>query len=402
MNPTWRGPVEGVRNLFLQWQAAGHTQEITCLDEPDAPWLKSPNLHVNATGPVRFGQFGYSSHLDSWLAANISRFDAVISNGIWMYFGVAVRRAALRVSIPYFVFTHGALDPRFERKYPHKQIKKQLYWTLFEHKILRDASAVLFTTAEELAASSGAFRPYRCSERVVGYGIADPFLSQLPSGNRPDARKQLKHALPVLGDRRFLLFLARIHEKKGIDLLLQAIAANRGNYQDHAFVIAGPGDQAYVSDLKGLGSQLGLDKQLIWAGPLYGNIKWSAIFEADAYILPSLQESFGVSVVEALACGVPVLITRKVNIWREIVEAGSGLVQNNDLNGVCCLLEQWSGISPEQRASMRCAARRCFLTHFDIANTSTRLFNLIAQAVTASHNATISARLRRSSVSGTT
>ncbi len=379
MDPAWGGPVEGLKNIAAQAAVAGHTLQVTCLDGPDAPWLKALDVHVNAIGPAKCGKFGYSRRLDTWLAENIKAFDAVVANGIWMFFSAAVRRAALRGNVPYFVFTHGALDPWFKQKYPGKQLKKQVYWILFEHKVLRDAEAVLFTTREEKAVSHGAFWPYRCNPKVVGYGIGDPFISQVRSKDRPETRQHLKGALPALGDRRFLLFLARVHEKKGIDLFLRAIARNRQNYQEHAFVIAGPGAAAYISELKAMGLQLGLERQLIWAGPLYAETKWAAIREAEAYVLPSHQENFGLSVVEALACGVPVLITNKVNIWREIIADGAGLAETDDVSGISRLLEQWSRLHPEQRASMRDRARQCFLSHFDVAQTSSSLFSVLAQ-----------------------
>jgi glycosyltransferase involved in cell wall biosynthesis len=296
-----------------------------------------------------------------------------------MYFSAAVRRAARRASIPYFVFTHGALDPWFKHTYPLKHIKKQMYWSVVEHKVLRDASAVLFTAVDEQALSHRAFWPYRCTPKVIGYGIEDPFLFKISSKERTETRQLVTHFVPELGNRKFLLFLARIHEKKGINLLLQAIARNGHSYHDHAFVIAGPGTDAYVSELKSMAVQLGLQNQVFWTGPLYGELKWAAMREAEAYVLPSHQENFGISVAEALACGAPVLITIKVNIWREIVEDGAGLAENDDVSGICRLLEKWSGLHDAQKLSMRDRARRCFLDHFEISNTSASLFNLFAR-----------------------
>jgi glycosyltransferase involved in cell wall biosynthesis len=97
-------------------------------------------------------------------------------------------------------------------------------------------------------------------------------------------------------------------------------------------------------------------------------------------VLPSHQENFGISVVEALACGIPVLITNKVNIWREIVADGCGLAETDDASGICRLLEQWNGLQTEQRASMRDRARQCFLKHFDITRTGIKLSSLFKQA----------------------
>ncbi len=162
--------------------------------------------------------------------------------------------------------------------------------------------------------------------------------------------------------------------------MLQAIARSSGNCANHAFVIAGPGEPSYVSHLKELGIKLGLEKQLIWAGPLYGDLKWAAMCEAQAYILPSHQENFGISVVEALASGTPVLITNKVNIWRDILTDGAGLVETDDVGGITRMLDRWSALPCEQKADMGSRARQCFLNHFDITSTSANLFRLLSRS----------------------
>lgn len=379
LDPAWGGPVEGVTNIVAKATSLGHSAEITCLDEPQSSWLRNIRLRVNAIGPASLGKFGYCRRLDRWLDVNARRFDVITANGIWMYFSAAVRRAARRAGVPYFVFPHGALDPWFKRQYPLKHIKKQLYWNLAEYRVLRDAAAVLFTTAEEQAASRKAFWPYRCNPKVVGYGIEDPFLFKIGSAAPNQARCLLRERFPELGNRRFILFLARIHEKKGIDLLLQAMARNSRGYEDYSLVIGGPGEDTYVCELKRMAIQLGLENQVLWTGPLYGELKWAALREAEAYVLPSHQENFGISVAEALACGVPVLITVQVNIWREIVEDGAGLAENDDVSGICRLLEKWVELPRSQKLSMRQLARRCFLDRFDIANTSASLFSLFAE-----------------------
>jgi glycosyltransferase involved in cell wall biosynthesis len=298
-----------------------------------------------------------------------------------MYFSAAVRRAAVRSSVPYFVFTHGALDPWFQRRYPHKQAKKAAYWLLFEHKVMRDAAAVLFTTEEERLLSRGAFWPYQCKEQVTGYGIADPALAPGGSTDFKQAKQALNCAFPALASRKFLLFLARIHEKKGIDILLYALANCREQFRDHALVIAGPGQDNYVMELKRLAARLGISRDLVWTGPLYREMKWAAIRSAEAYILPSHQENFGISVVEALACGVPVLITDKVNIWREVLACRAGFAESDNVAGITRLLKKWAEQPTVQIASMHTNARRCFCNQFDVVKTSSNLFALLEQHI---------------------
>jgi glycosyltransferase involved in cell wall biosynthesis len=134
-----------------------------------------------------------------------------------------------------------------------------------------------------------------------------------------------------------ILFLGRIHEKKGCDLLLRAwkevLSSGMRNISDIHLVMAGPADHAYGAEMKELAGKLGIGTRVTWTGMITGDLKWGSLRAADAFILPSHQENFGVSVVEALACGVPVLISNKVNIWREIEEDNAGLVENDDLGG---------------------------------------------------------------------
>ena len=144
-----------------------------------------------------------------------------------------------------------------------------------------------------------------------------------------------------------------------------------------ALVIAGPGDEKTLGKLHKLASSLGIDREVVWTGPLYGKAKWEALQAAQVYVLPSHQENFGISVVEALACGTPVLISDKVNIWREIEAAGAGLVAPDDVGGTTRLLKRWASLPSEEQSQMRVRAKDCFESHFDIAVTSDRFFSLL-------------------------
>jgi glycosyltransferase involved in cell wall biosynthesis len=384
LDPGWGGPVEGLRNLAEQAMELGHDLEVVCPDDPGSSWLSSWKPKVHPVGPARLGRYGFAAGLDRWLAGNLARFDVVVVHSIWMHFSFAVWKATRRVEIPYFLFIHGALDPWFKRNYPGRHIKKTLYWKLFEHKVLRDAERVLFTTTEEMILADRAFLPWKCRPEVSGYGIARPGL--------PDVPRALAETHPLLANRRFVLFLGRIHEKKGIDLVLRAFAASKSSLPNTALVIAGSGDTNILADLRQLASCLGIAGDVVWAGPLYGDAKWSTLRAAEAYILPSHQENFGISVVEALACGVPVLVSDKVNIWREIQSENAGFVAPDDVAGTVRLLNQWAALSPADRCEMALNAQRCFENHFDIAVTSGRHFGLLAGGLVRSPRATASAQ----------
>jgi glycosyltransferase involved in cell wall biosynthesis len=146
------------------------------------------------------------------------QFDAVIVHGIWQYSSFGVWRALAGTDTPYFVFPHGMLDPWFKRTYPLKHLKKLLYWPWAEYRVLRDAAAVLFTSEEERRLARESFALYRCREVVVNFGTAAP-------ENLERAREVFFGTHPQLRNRRFLLFLGRLHVKKGCDLLINIVAA---------------------------------------------------------------------------------------------------------------------------------------------------------------------------------
>ncbi|HZQ56106.1 MAG TPA: glycosyltransferase [Bryobacteraceae bacterium] len=374
LDPAWGGPVEGARNLTDRALARGYTVEIACLDDPQSAWIPFWRPTIHALGRRR-SMYGFNRHLDGWLAANLSRFDAVVVHSIWMYFSYAVWSATRRVRVPYFLLIHGALDPWFKAQYPLKHVKKTLYWNLLEHKVLRDAEAVLFTTEEEQRLAHNAFQPYHCRPAVIGYGILEPKAD--PTFDKRVIIEALTASNPALRNRDFILFLGRIHEKKGVDLLLKAFAAVRRFFPRTAIVIAGPGSNGQVAPFKNLAASLGIADDVIWPGALYGDVKYNTMRAADAYILPSHQENFGISVVESLACRTPVLISNKVNIWREIQRAGAGLIEPDDLEGSTQLLKNWAALTPAEKSAMRVSARACFDENFDITFTSDRFFSVI-------------------------
>ncbi len=374
LNPAWGGPVEGARNLTSQAALRGHGVEVVCADDPASPWLVGWNIEIHAVGRGVL-KYGFTTGLDRWLAENLARFDVVVVHGIWMYFGYAVWKAARRIAVPYFLFIHGALDPWFRRQYFLKHVKKIIYWKVIEHKVMRDAERVLFTTHEEMVLADRAFLPYRCRAEITGYGIARPSLPDHFDKKR--SIEDLTETYPELRNRRFLLFLARLHEKKGIDLLLKAFAVSKRELPDTALVIAGPGDATTASNMRALAFSLGIASDVVWTGPLYGDAKWNALQAAEAYLLPSHQENFGISVVEALACGTPVLISDKVNIRREIEASGSGLVASDDVEGTTWMLKRWAALSDDEKVHMKIRAKGCFREHFDITVTSDRYFALL-------------------------
>ncbi|MBS0454798.1 MAG: glycosyltransferase [Proteobacteria bacterium] len=368
------GPIEGATQLHRALAAQGHAGEFASLDDPDAACVhefRAAPLH--ALGPGR-GRFGYSPSLQPWLQANASRFDAVIVNGLWQYIGLGTRRALAGTTTPYFVYPHGMLDPWFKKRYPLKHLKKWLYWPWAEYRVLRDASRVLFTCEEERLLARRSFWLYRCKEAVASFGTA------APNDDPAVSRDAFYNAFPQLRGKRVLLYLGRIHSKKGCDLLIEAFAKACRNAPDVHLVMAGPDQTHWRPALEALAGQSGVAERVCWAGMLSGDLKWGAFRCAQAFCLPSHQENFGIAVVEALACNCPVLISDKVNIWREIQHAHAGFVAPDTQAGTQQLLERWLATPEPDWQRMRESAAQCFEQNFRMDRAAHALVRIVHES----------------------
>jgi glycosyltransferase involved in cell wall biosynthesis len=223
------------------------------------------------------------------------------------------------------------------------------------------------------------FSPSRWNSVVVPYGINDPEErrkgSEQPRADGVERRKLRRGSpaeqieafyrrLPALRNRGFLLFLARLHEKKGCDLLLQAFARTAASVPEVDLVIAGPDHAGMQARLQHLAEKLGIASRVHWPGLVVGNVKWGAIRACEAFVLPSHQENFGIAVVEALAVGRPVLISNQVNIWKDIESDAVGLVDDDTVDGTERLLRRWFHIPTPEHKAMGVRARDCFVTRF--------------------------------------
>lgn len=369
MDPAGGGTVEAIVRLHHEFLAAGHVSEVASLDDPQAPWVTAAVFPLHALGPAK-GSYGYCPRFLVWMREHASAYDAVIVHGLWQYHGLAVRLALAGTSCPYYVFVHGMLDPWFKHQYPLKHLKKWLYWPWAEYRVLRDARSVFFTCEEERLLARQSFWLYRCHEEVTSLGTASP----PPAG---DLANQFLDRYPALRGRRVLLYLGRLHEKKGCDLLIDAFAQCAADDPDLVLVMAGPDQTGWQSALQALASSRGVADRIHWTGMLSGDAKWGAFYVADAFCLPSHQENFGIVVAEALACGAPVLISNKVNIWREVEQYRVGIVNDDTLAGTESSLRQWLALSPEECEAMRSEAKECFASCFRIDRAAARILSIL-------------------------
>jgi glycosyltransferase involved in cell wall biosynthesis len=376
VDPKGGGVIEGVRQLQEPLVRMGHDVDIACCDAPDAPWLcaSEEGLNIYALGPSRFG-YAFTSRLLPWLRKNVANYDAVIVEGIWQYHSFAVWLALAGKSTPYFVFTHGMLDPWFKRNYPLKHLKKCLYWPWAEYRVLRDARSVIFTCEEERLLARESFSKYRCRESVTSYGTAAPPV------NKQELIDSFLKAYSELRGKRLFLFLSRIHEKKGCDLLIKAFSQVFRENPDVHLVMAGPDQTGWLGRLKELAVASGISDKITWTGMLQGDEKWGAFYASEVFCLPSHQENFGIVVAEALACGKPVLISNKVNIWREVEQSVSGVVGEDTLEGTIESLAKWRDMSFDSKKDMSVNASKCFTEQFHINQAAERLVAILNSGI---------------------
>lgn len=214
------------------------------------------------------------------------------------------------------------------------------------------------------------FIPYHPAMEVnVGYGILPP-----PEYN-PYMQQTFQLKCAGLQGKPYLLFLSRIHEKKGVDLLVKAyiqlVKENKSTNMPH-LVIAGPGiESSFGKAVQETVAKEAMVRDLIhFPGMLSGDAKWGAFYGCEAFVLPSHQENFGIAVVEALACGKAVLISDQINIWKEIIGQKAGLVANDTMSGVYILLEDWLNLSQDNRYFMESNSKKLYENKFDIQVTS--------------------------------
>ena len=379
LDPSVGGVAAAVLALSRGLARRGHKLDVVMLDEPDvvaAVADRGPevNITVHALGSG-LTSYRYSCTLWPWLRQHGGDYDRVIVNGIWQYLSFAAWRRYAGSSIPYYVFPHGMLDPWFKETFPLKHLKKWLYWPWADYRVLRDAAAVIFTSEEERFQARKSFWLYRCREKVSPLGVEAPPISS-------NAKSEFLSRYPQLQNSRNFLFLGRLHPKKGCDILLEAFARFRSN-DSISLILAGPDQVGWESDLRRQVTRLNLTNRVVFTGMLEGSMKQGAFANTEAFVLPSHQENFGISVVEALAVSVPVLISNRVNIWREIEADRAGYVELDDLAGTTRLLQRWIDTVPAEREMIRQNARRCFEQRFEINRAVDSLLQILNETLTA-------------------
>ncbi len=268
--------------------------------------------------------YKYSSFLSNWVKAHVSEYDIVHVHALFSHAPTSSALHARRQAVPYVVRPLGVLNQWGMKE--RRPLFKALSYKYRESKILANAAAVHFTSRQEQLEAESLGTPLRSV--VIPLGID---LSQLKT--RIDSSVFLER-FPETRGRKIILFLSRIDPKKGLELLIRSFAVSVRRFPATCLVIAGHGDSLYVSSLRELVSRLGIENSVVWTGFVDGDQKRSALSAASIYALPSHSENFGIAAVEAMATGLPCVLTPGVAISEGLQESRAALVPDSSVDSI--------------------------------------------------------------------
>jgi len=270
--------------------------------------------------PVQYlKHYKFSSSLVKALKENIPYFDVVHIHSLFQFSTLAASYYCRKYQKPYIIRPLGQLDPFVLRRH---SFCKRLYLWFFEYGNLERAYALHFTTEEEMNGCK--LLGFKFHSVVIPLGIdLEEFHNLPPYGT-------FRSKYPELKDKKIILFLSRLNFKKGLDILVKAFAILTKERDDVCLVIVGPDNEGYGRKVKKWLSNEGVLNKAVFVGMLLGRDKLAVLRDSDIFVLPSYSENFGLAVIEAMACGLPVVISNKVNIFSDIKEASAGLVVETD------------------------------------------------------------------------
>lgn len=362
LDPRAGGPVSALLGLATAQAQCG--LEVSVLANDQTPNHEAPN-HAVSPVAARLQEQGVRVHLlrpslgllratptaTAILAQTVAAAEVLHIHGLWLALPHAAAQAARRARVPYIFRPCGMLDPW---SLAQSRWKKRIFLLVRARRDLNRAASLHFTTPSEADLTAPLHLKAPALIEPNGVDLAE--FETLP------APGSFRAHYPQLGARPFVLFLSRVHPKKGLDLLIPAFAA--AQLSDAMLIIAGPEEEGYRTCVEALVAKHKLQNRVIFTGMLQGRAKVAAFADADLFVLPSYQENFGNVVVESLAAGTPVVISDQVNIHSQITAAGVGAVVPTETGALAREIQRW--MSDE---AVRCAAaaraRPLVRAHYD-------------------------------------
>lgn len=320
------GPSASVQNMLKALRRRGVAVDLLATDDDggtsrlDVPLDRFVDIEGQSTRffPRQTVKYEFSAPMLRWLRSAIPRYDIVHTHGLFGFAPIAAAWCARAARVPYVMRPAGVLDTWGLRN--KSRLVKALSIRLIEGPLLSSAAAVHFTSPLEEARAAELALPLRSVVLPTGVEIDASADEASPTAQAP----------PV-GDKPMILYLARIHPIKRVDVLLRAYAALEDR-QSAALVIAGDGDPALIERLRGLSAQLGLAADVHWVGFAQGALKRWLLSHASLFVLPSDSENFGMAVVEAMNAGLPVIVTCGCGLADSVRQWRAGIVTDGTVD----------------------------------------------------------------------
>jgi len=292
------------------------------------------------------GSYYFSPSLAAACHKTAHDYDLLYVVANWVYPFIPACRSALSAGIPYVVAPKNSFN---QRSWRGKYFKKILYHILFERHLINRASAIHYTTRLEANASSWLHLKPR--ELILPNPVSFDDFDTMPA---PGQFRSESHIPPA---DMLVLYLGRIDPKKGLDLAMRAFAIVARTYPQSVFAFVGPDEAGYLEVLKSLSADLGIENQCLFTGYLDSNSRLRALADADIFVLTSRYENFGMSAVEAMLSGLPVIVSDQVGIADELKHEQAVLVVPLEVEAIADALRKLLG-NAEMRTELGQTAAR--------------------------------------------
>jgi glycosyltransferase involved in cell wall biosynthesis len=346
--PRYGGPAKACVAMAQAVARLGHEVSIYTTNQDGPGELAVPLMQPVRQGEVEISYFpiqqprfwGTSWPLAQTLARKLKEVDLCHIHSLYLFHDLVAGHYCRAYRLPYLIRPHGTLDPYIHGRH---RWRKAMMESWFENRNIRKAAALHFTSEEEMRLAA----PYigNAPGAVVPLGVDLREFEPMPHPGR------FRERYPEIGDKKIILFLGRINFKKGLDLLVQALARVVRRRRDLHLVLVGPDDDGWGARVKEWLAREGIPDCATFTGMLLGEEKLAALRDAQMFVLSSYSENFGLAVIEAMACGLPVVISDRVNIWREVAAAEAGVVVPCEAEPLAAALERLAE-SPDLAAAM--------------------------------------------------
>lgn len=356
--PAYRfgGPLQVAHALGREMVARGHEVSVCCTNQLDP----SSDLDVSVDKPVDvdgvqvyyepvpfFRRWGYSPRLARRAAELIGTADAVLVHAHFQYAGWAGAKAARRGRKPYLIFAHGSLKRASLRA--SSGLVKRIYLSLLERANLSQARHVAFNAEEEMEDSLFANRGI-----VLPNGIAPSDFGILPS------RGAFRSRHPGWAGRTVFLFLGRIDiRQKAVDVIVQAFAKLASGNSDALLVLAGPSEGGDAELVRAMVVERGIESRTVFLGLVSGKEKLELLRDADVFLMPSRYEGLSIALLEAMASELPVILSDRAGLHRQVVRHGCGIVVRPEAEATTGAMRKM--LDPQFRANCGAAGRKLVL-----------------------------------------